>query len=527
MTQNTSDKSMTTKPTPQRVYKIRKLIGEGSFGGVFKCEGPDGALYACKSFRRRGFMLDRPVEKPSFSVNRNLLLEKNGLGQEGAREEYIQEATIFRYLDNRIPGICKSVEFGSGCIIMELYKKGNLRDNGPCAERGERNLRTICGRLYKLFNTVRLLHESHLAHLDIKPDNIMVSDEGDYILGDLGNCAFVRQPVYDSCSFKEKIPDIGLMPRLDRNITMQFCPPEGLKSTMVSFHGGLLYRPEKEAQLQHIWYPADVWSLACTIYTLLTGEHFTEYGRDTRRPHDMSYITKVMSPEMKHEGFKLYTAEYEKKHSVKMKTARCKVSLLDRVKELIWWTIRDPSEKVIIENLADLMIYMLDPDPRTRPTMRECLQHPVFGEFLSKDNIIYTPINPVTVPKKLCVSTRGPDRKTLKIRRGMMAYLNKIFEEGKTGSDSASLVVTVIDRVLADKEAYDTIFAEKSDYDISKNGALVVRASLAICDTLYYGRYFYPDINGGIDWLEDERLVRYIRYIFSFVLDKNVYAVSV
>lgn len=505
-----------------RVYKIKEIIGQGSFGAVIRCESSSGESFVCKNFQRYG-------DKPPYSA-KIFSTEGNRLGPDGYKEQYMQEVSIYTYLSNRIPGICRSVDTGNGHLVMEAHLDGDMVSNSPFFNRKERDLRTFSHRLYKLFQTVRLLHESHIAHLDIKPNNILMSSKGDYILCDVGNCAFIRHSVYDSCSFKgDHIPNMGLMPRLDRNITSEFCPPEGLKSTFVDpYTNKQRYRPRKEADLQHIWYPADIWSLACTIYTMLTGDYFTNYTSEESNNvlvHDLSYISNAMSQEMKHKSFDVYIPANRDKGS-RIKTFGCPITLLERVKRLTG-NIYGKGSDIILEKLVDLMIFMLDPDPRTRPTALECLGHPIFEEFWINDNKAYTAIKPILVPKNISKNIHGVSHKSvLKLRNSMMRYLNKMYEKGKTGTDSASLAVTIIDRVLANTNAYNKLFAGKSNYDISQSGTMVVRACVAISNTVYYLRYFNPDANGRID--EGKYLLyNYICYIYLVVLEKNVYAISV
>jgi mitogen-activated protein kinase kinase kinase 1 len=44
---------------------------------------------------------------------------------------------------------------------------------------------------------LRYLHERKIAHLDIKPDNILVSEKGEYKLADLGLARISRNENYE------------------------------------------------------------------------------------------------------------------------------------------------------------------------------------------------------------------------------------------------------------------------------------------------------------------------------------------
>ncbi|CEO97927.1 Protein kinase domain-containing protein [Plasmodiophora brassicae] len=194
-----------------------KEIGNGAFGKVFKT-------------------IDMVTGKPA-------IVKMTEVTDDAANEVVIMKhvpdhQNIIGFLDSAID---VNEKFGM-LIAMEYAPNGALDDKLP---RGRKN---ICGwsdkqaREYfvQILTGVEFLHKNGVAHLDLKPDNIMLGRDG-----------------------RVKIIDFGLAVKHDGNLidptnkgTADYRPPEALSKKKVLTSG------EK----------FDVWSLGTILYQMLAGQ---------------------------------------------------------------------------------------------------------------------------------------------------------------------------------------------------------------------------------------------------------------
>ena len=125
-----------------KYYCIRKL-GEGSFGQIYEAEYKN-EKYALK-FENR-------------IKNYNLLQN---------------EAAIINYLKGPNIPFVKSYGFTSNYNILVMQLLGKSLEN-LLRERKVFSLKTVCMLGYQMINSLEYIHEKHILHRDIKPDNFVM-----------------------------------------------------------------------------------------------------------------------------------------------------------------------------------------------------------------------------------------------------------------------------------------------------------------------------------------------------------------
>jgi serine/threonine protein kinase len=210
----------TSRPVLQTVgnYDLLEKIAEGGMGTVYKARARDsGMIVAVK------------IVPPSMAANPVLL------------KRFEQEFRAASILDH--PNIVRALDYGtqnnSPYLVMELV------DGESLGQRLERQRRLSEAESIRIIAQVAQgLHKAHkqgLIHRDVKPDNILLTGDGQAKLADLG-------------LVKEIEADLNLT-RTGRGLgTPHFMAPEQ-------------FRNAKNADVR-----CDIYSMAATLYMMVTGE---------------------------------------------------------------------------------------------------------------------------------------------------------------------------------------------------------------------------------------------------------------
>lgn len=218
-------------------YRIVRYINSGGFGCTYEAEHVLlGKRVAIKEFFVKDFC-NRDEHTCQVTVGTE---SKKGLVKK-LQKKFIDEARALSGLHH--PGIVSvSDVFGEngtayyvmdyidGCTLSDL-----LRHEGPLSEsRALGYIRQVCAAL-------SYVHAHDRLHLDIKPGNIMIDQEGKTVLIDFG-----ASKQYDECSGENTSTLMGRTPG--------YAPLEQLGNDVVKF------------------LPAtDIYAVGATLYKLLTG----------------------------------------------------------------------------------------------------------------------------------------------------------------------------------------------------------------------------------------------------------------
>lgn len=138
--------------------------------------------------------------------------------------------------------------------------------------------RDIARYVYDLLSAIIHLHRSGLIHLDIKPDNVMVSSEGRLVIIDMGSCL--------TCDLGKTIQSGSL------SYTVPYAAPEVLQA----------YEPLRQSSseidfgpivVQLMDHRVDVWSLGCLAVSMMHMDPVNPWAQATLpNEHDISFITR-------------------------------------------------------------------------------------------------------------------------------------------------------------------------------------------------------------------------------------------
>jgi serine/threonine protein kinase len=206
-------------------YLVLDKIGEGGMGVVFKAR-----------HRKLGRVVALKILPPSFARNRVLALRFRREAQVAARLDHPNIVSVFDADEDR----------GVYFLAMDYIEGRDLdhlvRDHGPL---------TIAQAIDCVIQAARGLDAAHvqgIVHRDIKPGNLMLDGSGVIRVLDLGLARLVRS----SSEFGQPV---------DTNLTRS-----GTYMGTVDFMA-----PEQAEDSSRVDHRADIYSLGCSLYFLLTG----------------------------------------------------------------------------------------------------------------------------------------------------------------------------------------------------------------------------------------------------------------
>ena len=204
---------------PYEYYSIDKVLGEGSFGKVYKVQHKISGEYRAMKM----------INKTST----NLTLEEE--------EEILKEIKVLKMLDH--PNILKIYEYFNThrklFIVSELCTGGELFDR---IIEVKYFTETVASHIMKqIFSAIAFCHSNNIIHRDLKPENILIESQEE------------RKKEF----FNIKIIDFGTS--------------EILKHKMLSEQTGTAYYIAPEVINNNYNEKCDLWSCGVIFYILLCG----------------------------------------------------------------------------------------------------------------------------------------------------------------------------------------------------------------------------------------------------------------
>ncbi len=202
---------------PLKGYEIRDRIGAGGFGAVYKAyQSTIGREVAIK------------VILPSFSNHPDFIRRFESEAQLVARLEHPHITPLYDYW--RDPE--------GAYLVMRWLRGGSLRD---ALQNGQFELPAAALLLDQIAGALSLAHRNAIIHLDIKPGNILLDEDGNAYLTDFGIAKDLNLPSYNTH-----------------------------KDAIV---GSLDYISPEQARNEPVTPRTDIYSLGVTLYEIVTGQH--------------------------------------------------------------------------------------------------------------------------------------------------------------------------------------------------------------------------------------------------------------
>ena len=268
-------------------FKVLKLINNGKSAAVFKAE-KNGDYYALKIFD-------------------NDLVER--FGHEIQTKRIEQEIAL---KNHSIDNLVKIYEGGNTdlngqkyyFLVMELINGSNLKDYIKENDSGQDFAMKVLEKL--IDTTEQLLSQKGIAHRDIKPEKIMVSDENKIILMDLGVLKLVGAK---SFSDEEEKSFVG---------TLRYAPPEFLLRTEIDSKDG--------------WRAVNLYQIGATLHDIIMkNELFIE-----KTPYSNLVIAiKEDSPQITNKLFSFELLQLTRDMMTKDWKRRLEFSSLGRIKNVL------------------------------------------------------------------------------------------------------------------------------------------------------------------------------------------------
>ena len=202
-----------------RGYELHELLGIGGFGAVYRAYQP-----AVKRDVAVKIILPQYANQPDFI--RSFETE----AQLVARLEHLHIVPLYDYWR----------EPNGAFLVMRWLRGGSLRGR---LKRGPLDLDEVANMLEQTAGALTVAHRKGVVHRDIKPDNILLDEDGNTFLSDFG----IAQEI--------------------SALTEQSSEEDGV------FAGSLTYTSPEQIRGEKATPATDIYSLGIVLYEALTAEH--------------------------------------------------------------------------------------------------------------------------------------------------------------------------------------------------------------------------------------------------------------
>ncbi|KAJ3382720.1 Serine/threonine-protein kinase 16 [Lobulomyces angularis] len=211
-------------------YKVIKCLGEGGFSYVYLVIEPTtNARFALKRIK---------VQLPEHEER---------LISEVKNHSKVESKYVLKLVDSMLLKDNFNQKIIEGFLILPFYKNGTCQNLIENLGDGEYlPIGKILELTLDIIKGLETFHENNLAFRDLKPANVLLTDEGQGVLMDLGSVADFY------CKINSRKEASALAELCAETCTAPFRAPE-------------LFDPTSSGVITGV---SDIWSLGCTIFAL-------------------------------------------------------------------------------------------------------------------------------------------------------------------------------------------------------------------------------------------------------------------
>lgn len=298
------------------------------------------------------------------------------------------EVKIFKMVQE-MPGFARFIASDDNSIYMECYE-GDLEKRIIREASSKRYLSRVpwlisdaLPLMKGLLVSLEQLHAKNVHHNDIKPQNIFYDSEGNLFIGDFGHSRIYTQK------------EMERFENLKQDYAKGICHDYIQELEIDHIQGTYCYgAPENTiSAYKSANYPiSDIWSMGAVFFEMLTGVRlgaktfylnektgglsFKSIEYDIYGPLDRM---RIYTEDMNVEGFSIYSQDWKEEFD----KIRAKRDIYSPLKAMLAFQVWATGTQIRLDkdtekNILELFKGMLDPNPLTRLTAKECLANPVF-----------------------------------------------------------------------------------------------------------------------------------------------------
>ena len=254
-------------------YQVLGALGRGAMGPVY---------LARQFFFGRNVALK--LMKPEWASNRTFVWRFTREAYTAAQLQHTNVVQIYDFGVDRGTNFV-SVEFVQGRSLADLLKQQKKLDPAVAVSYALQAARGL-----------KYAHEQSMIHRDIKPDHLMLDDQGVVKVADLG---LVKTPTVAEAEAAAERGNAAVVPPARSSATTGSGP-----TTVVNVALGTpaFMAPEQARDASTVDARADIYSLGCTLYNLVTGrppfEGETAVELITKHQHEPIVPPERLAPEV-------------------------------------------------------------------------------------------------------------------------------------------------------------------------------------------------------------------------------------
>lgn len=246
-------------------FLIKKLIAKGGMGSVY-------------------LAYDEKLKR-NVAVK---TIRSEYLNSQSSQKRFEKEAQILSQINH--PSICQIydyIDYDDGdLLVLELVKGETL---SKIELTGEQKLDVFI----QIASALVAAHDKGVIHRDLKPDNIMLSDEGKIKILDFGIAKSKQEEIKAPKMTKQNADDNNINDNSEQHLTK-----------VGSLMGTLVYMSPEQASAQEVTKASDIYSLAVIMQEILTGisaYHFEDTKDLQKQVINAQLVDSELLPENYHQ----------------------------------------------------------------------------------------------------------------------------------------------------------------------------------------------------------------------------------